>query len=198
MRSGVRWHLVACMLIIGNTQARHVRLVITSVQKRQLCDLSGVMFLEAEKGLQNTVKELVKEALSTEMQQFQEAAAAAGTSKQTQTKSKPPESIFLYITQILQDSRVAGRLSQGPGWLGRCTRFKSRSTRKPQPTQLCYQRNAAYPSTSSWYACRVMSPIFLPHLAKKVAWVGMQPINNLVSSVKWPLRYWLLKGRKAM
>ena len=53
------------------------------------------MSLEAEEGLQNTVKELVKEALSTEMQRFQEAAAAAaGTSKQTQTKSKPPEGIF--------------------------------------------------------------------------------------------------------
>ena len=51
------------------------------------------MSLEAEEGLQNTVKELVKEALSTEMQRFQEAAAA-GTSKQTQTKSKPPEGIF--------------------------------------------------------------------------------------------------------
>ena len=60
------------------------------------------MSLEAEEGLQNTMKELVKEALSTEMQQFQEAvaAAAAGTSKQTQTKLKPPEGIFLYITQI--------------------------------------------------------------------------------------------------
>ena len=58
-----------------------------------MCDLSGVMSLEAEEGLQNTVKELVKEALSTEMQRFQEAAAA-GTSKQTQTKSKPPEGIF--------------------------------------------------------------------------------------------------------
>ena len=74
------------------------------------------MSLEAEEGLQNTVKELVKEALSTEMQQFQEAVAAAmtGMSKQTQTKSMPPEGIFLYIT-ILQGSRVAGRLSQGPG-----------------------------------------------------------------------------------
>ena len=61
-----------------------------------MCDLSGVMSLETEEGLQSTVKELVKQALSTEMQQSQEVATAAatGTSKQTQTKSKPSEGIF--------------------------------------------------------------------------------------------------------
>ena len=62
------------------------------------------MSLEAEEGLQNTVKELVKEALSTEMQRFQEAA---GTSKQTQTKSKPPEGIFIHNSDTtgLESSR---------------------------------------------------------------------------------------------
>ena len=67
------------------------------------------MFLEAEEGLQSTMKELVKEVLSTEMQRFQEAAAVAGMSKQTQTKSKPPEGIFLYITQIHTTGLESGR-----------------------------------------------------------------------------------------
>ena len=64
------------------------------------------MFLETEEGLQSTVKELVKEALSIEMLQFQEAAVA-GTSKQTQTKSKLPESIFIHNSDTtgLESSR---------------------------------------------------------------------------------------------
>ena len=55
------------------------------------------------------MKDLVKEALSAEMQQFQEGIAAAA-SELTQINLKLPEGI-LYITQILQSSRVAGRLS---------------------------------------------------------------------------------------
>ena len=55
------------------------------------------------------MNELVKEALSTEVQRFQEGMAAAA-SDLTQIKLKLPEGI-LYITLILQSSRVAGRLS---------------------------------------------------------------------------------------
>ena len=55
------------------------------------------------------MKELVKEALSAEMQRFQEGMAAAA-SDLTQIMLKLPEGI-LYVTQMLQSSRVAGRLS---------------------------------------------------------------------------------------
>ena len=51
------------------------------------------MSFETKEGLQSTVKELVKEALSAEMQQFQEATA---TNKQTQSTSKTPESTYIH------------------------------------------------------------------------------------------------------
>ena len=50
---------------------------------------------ENKENLQSTVRELVKEALSTEMQRFQEAAGATA-SKQIQAASKLPEGIYLH------------------------------------------------------------------------------------------------------
>ena len=123
-------------------------------------------------------------------------SCAAAADKQMQTKSKSSEGV-LYITQILQGLRVAGRLYCRERLLGRCAVFTSRSTHKPQAIQKCIQCNTAHPFTSSWHACRVISPIFLPHPTKKVFW-SWYTTDSQLSSVKPALCSWLLKCTKAM